>query len=1511
MPTLRPNRITAGLALVAIAAILAFTTVMTVSAQSDDRDWKQPVTGLTAVAGDDPGEMIISWDAHTQTTKTLLNYRVAWTPQGDSFKSADQTDWNVYTTSNQHTVTGLNAGATYQVKVRTRYEGNQGSRWTDVVTVSVQSDTPEWKLPVTGLTVTTGEDSGELLIAWNHHPQTTKTFLNYRVAWAPQGESFKSADQTDWNVHTTNDQHTVIGLDAGATYQVKVRTRYEGRQGSRWTDVVTGQSAVTTNTPATGQPTIAGTAEVGETLTAATSSISDANGLANTAFAYQWIHTATDSEAYIPAATGSSYLLSSDDLGHSIKVRVTFTDDDGYTEKLTSSATALVIMQANVAATGQPTITGNAEVGETLTAATSAISDSNGITNAVFSHQWVRSTAGSHSDISGATSSAYVITPDDAESKIKVSVSFTDDNGYSETLTSASTASVPANRQNQPRDATDATLSDLELEGNGGETITLSPEFASGTTAYTAAVANRIDTVKVTATKNQTNAAVVITSDDDTSTPGVAELDLSVGANALTVTVTAEDASILTYTITATRATAPPAPTDCPTDTDWCATLVLGYIPISSAQFTTEQFGYFSDSNFGDLRSATFSHGGISYTVSTIVRVKVTRDSDSVVQTDNITFTVSPELPDGTVLQLDTRTFTVDADSEGTSTGQEQWDIKADPPVWTDGQHVTVSLKLPSTDDAKLSALSVVSAPGGHTVYLTPAFDADTNTYTASVANRINAVKLTATKKSTSVTVAITNDSDTNTPDEAEFDLTLGANTLTVTSTAENATTQTYTVTVTRAAAPPTPTDCPADTDWCTTLTVGYDTQTTPDAEIEWLGYQSYATYGDLLSTTFSHVGTAYTVSLLYDFKNTPVGTNTADANSLNLTTNPPLPDGAVLQVGNRIFTVDTDSATTSAGLEQWDILHDPLNWTQGQHVTTSLRFSGAYDDATLSSLVIEGANNSESITVSPAFDDDTFIYTATVPNGIDAVTVTAATNNSNATVVINADDDTNTKNEANLVLSVGTNTLTVTVTAEDTVTTETYTITVTRERDPAEPVTVPIDWSLIPSGLTSRDQFRLLFLSSIRRNSSSSAITDYNTFVQGRAAAGHTDIQAYSDRFMAVGCTEAVDALDNTGTTFTNSNKGVPIYWLAGTKVANEYEDFYDGSWDDEANGKNELGTTAPDTSNSSNYPLTGCSDDGTEKISGSVSSALGNGGGDVTIARPNSSGAGHGPLSSGQKITETFTRPMYGLSTVFTVADSSDATLSNIAIEGTADGQTVVLSPGFDDDTLTYTARVGNGIDEVTLTSTTNDSNATVVITNDDNASTPGTADLGLSVGSNTLVITVTAMDTTTTLTYTITVTRADSDSEILVPSDWSLVPSGLSAGDSFRLLFLSSTRRDASSTSIDTYNDFVQGRAANGHTDIQAYSDGFTVVGCTTAVDALDNTATTFTTSEKGIPIYWLNGNKVADEYEDFYDGDWDDEANDKNQSGNNGPDTSDNEYYPLTGCDHDGTEKLNSA
>ena len=144
-------------------------------------------------------------------------------------------------------------------------------------------------------------------------------------------------------------------------------------------------------------------------------------------------------------------------------------------------------------------------------------------------------------------------------------------------------------------------------------------------------------------------------------------------------------------------------------------------------------------------------------------------------------------------------------------------------------------------------------------------------------------------------------------------------------------------------------------------------------------------------------------------------------------------------------------------------------------------------------------------------------------------------------------------------------------------------------------------------------------------------------------------------------------------------------------------------------------------------------------------------------------------------------------------------------------------------------------------------------------------------------------------------------------LVPPTWSLKPSGLGEGAKFRLIFISSTTRDGTSTSIGTYNTFVQDRAADGHKSIRPYSSGFRVVGCTSSKNATANTETR--SSDAGAKIYWLKGAKVADSYADFYDGSWDDEANDKNESGGNGPDTSLAANYPFTGCEHDGTKSSN--
>ena len=63
------------------------------------------------------------------------------------------------------------------------------------------------------------------------------------------------------------------------------------KQSSRLELTVSGpesQQQAVQNSPATGQPTVGGTARVGETLTADTSGIADVDGLSNAVYSYQW-----------------------------------------------------------------------------------------------------------------------------------------------------------------------------------------------------------------------------------------------------------------------------------------------------------------------------------------------------------------------------------------------------------------------------------------------------------------------------------------------------------------------------------------------------------------------------------------------------------------------------------------------------------------------------------------------------------------------------------------------------------------------------------------------------------------------------------------------------------------------------------------------------------------------------------------------------------------------------------------------------------------------------------------------------------------------------------------------------------------------------------------------------------------------------------------------------------------------------------------------------------------------
>ena len=109
-----------------------------------------------------------------------------------------------------------------------------------------------------------------------------------------------------------------------------------------------------------------------------------------------------------------------------------------------------------------------------------------------------------------------------------------------------------------------------------------------------------------------------------------------------------------------------------------------------------------------------------------------------------------------------------------------------------------------------------------------------------------------------------------------------------------------------------------------------------------------------------------------------------------------------------------------------------------------------------------------------------------------------------------------------------------------------------------------------------------------------------------------------------------------------------------------------------------------------------------------------------------------------------------------------STDATLSALSL-----GTGVTLDPIFAPGTTSYTAAVGNAVDEVTVTPTTTDTNATPEFldasdtTLDDADGVPANGQqVALAVGDTVFKVQVTAEGDTTTQTYAVTVTRAAAD-------------------------------------------------------------------------------------------------------------------------------------------------------
>ena len=331
---------------------------------------------LTVTSGSQIQELDVSWQAPSANGGSgVTGYKVQWKESADSWDT--ETDVSETTvTGTTHTITSLTGGVEYAVRViatnvagdspastearatpaDSPASGEEGTEtgesdstaaWTASLTVGVSGSGSEavwgysWFLDGMGTldkrTYNEGDQTIEVMailmsngfVAFNVRPHPSVDFV-----LTVDGTEFASADASEVKSQMLISYVWATTLDWAEDDRVALSLTLKDTDSAE-------QSEPAENTPAIGLPTISGTPQVDETLTADTSAISDEDGLSNVSYQYQWLRDDAD----IAGQTNSTYRLVSADQDKTIKVRVTFRDDADNAEFLTSMATTAVAAQ--------------------------------------------------------------------------------------------------------------------------------------------------------------------------------------------------------------------------------------------------------------------------------------------------------------------------------------------------------------------------------------------------------------------------------------------------------------------------------------------------------------------------------------------------------------------------------------------------------------------------------------------------------------------------------------------------------------------------------------------------------------------------------------------------------------------------------------------------------------------------------------------------------------------------------------------------------------------------------------------------------------------------------------------------------------------------------------------------------------------------------------------------------------------------------------------------------------
>ena len=248
-----------------------------------------------------------------------------------------------------------------------------------------------------------------------------------------------SRDGTTWSdiSGATNVTFTPAEAQVGSRLRVSVSYTDGGGTAESANSAATAVVANLNDTP-TGGAFINGTAREDSALTV-TNTLADPDGLGT--LRWQW-QTSSDGSnwADLAGATGTSFTPGDKQVNLRLRVLASWTDGHG-TDEVVASLATLAVAGVNDAPTGNVTLSGSAEQGQTLRAS-NTLADPDGLGSIVYEWQASANNGGTWSAITGASGSSFTPALAQVGQQLRVLARWTDAQGFAEAVPSLATASV-------------------------------------------------------------------------------------------------------------------------------------------------------------------------------------------------------------------------------------------------------------------------------------------------------------------------------------------------------------------------------------------------------------------------------------------------------------------------------------------------------------------------------------------------------------------------------------------------------------------------------------------------------------------------------------------------------------------------------------------------------------------------------------------------------------------------------------------------------------------------------------------------------------------------------------------------------------------------------------------------------------------------------------------------------------------------------------------------------------